>query len=63
MESVLAHGQRQNCGACGAGEGLLPPTEMCWLLALEFLGDTLLVVANTLRGVQGLLGWPLETPL
>ena len=37
--------------------------EMFWLLALELLGDTLLVVYDTLREVLGLLGLPWETPL
>ena len=61
--SVVAHGQRQSGGACGAAEGLLPATTMFGLPALELLGDTLLVVSDTLRGVLGLLGLPWETPL
>ena len=31
--SIGAHGQRQSCGACGAGKGLLPATKWVWLLA------------------------------
>ena len=61
--SVVAHGQRQSGGACGAAEGLLPATTMFGLPALELLGDTLLVVSDTLRAVLGLLGLPWETPL
>lgn len=56
--SVVAHGQRQSGGACGAAEGLLPATTMFGLPALELLGDTLLVLSDTLRGVLGLLGLP-----
>ena len=61
--SVVAHGQRQSGGACGAAEGLLPATTMFGLPALELLGDTLLVLSDTLRAVLGLLGLPWETPL
>ena len=61
--SVVAHGQRQSCGVCGAGEGMLPAIKMFWLLALELLGNDLLVLCNTLRVVLGILGVPLETIL
>ena len=33
MGSIGAHGQRQRCGACGAGKGLLPASKLFWLPA------------------------------
>lgn len=63
MGSVLAHSHSQSGGACGAREGLLPDIKTCWLSALGFLGDTLLVLSDTLRGILSLLLLPWETPL
>lgn len=62
MGSVVAHGQRQSCDACGAREGLQPATKIFWLLDVEQLLDVFLLVSLILRGALALLYLPRDTP-